>query len=120
MSRRLDWDKAKSDRLKGMPSEPADVDMVHEPDHQHWWLGKSRKQRAASKAALEKQMADAFGRDGPVIVKPPTKVISPRIKALLAELEAARRRREQRFKEAFGRGKARIKPGKRKGQPLPY
>jgi|HubBroStandDraft_1064217.scaffolds.fasta_scaffold1297556_1 hypothetical protein len=115
MSWRLDWNKAKSDKLKGLPSEPADVDMVHEPEHQDWWLGKSRKQRAASKAALEKQMAEAFGRDGPVVVNPPTNVISPKIRALLAELEAARRRREQRFNDRLRRGKKpRVKTAKRK------
>ena len=119
MSRLRDWDKAKSDKLKGMASEPADVDMRHEPEHQAWWYGKTGKQRMASKEALKKQMVDAFGRGRPAVAERPKEVvdalISPKIKALLAELAAARRRLEQRLSQGPRRSKARGKSAKSRG-----
>jgi hypothetical protein len=119
MSRRLDWDKAKSDKLKGMPSEPADVDMRHEPEHQAWWYGKTRKERATSKEALKAQMAEAFGRGRPAAAVRPKEVvaalISPKIKALLAELERRRKEKNRVISQGPRRPKARTKSAKPRG-----
>ena len=115
--RRLDWYKAKSDKLKGMPSEPADMDMLSEPEHHAWWRGKTREERAASKEALQKQMADAFSRGRPMAAERPKEVAdgltSPRINALLAEAASAARRHEQWFSRGLKRRpKARAKLAK--------
>jgi hypothetical protein len=113
MSGRLDWDKAKSDKLKGMSSEPADVDMCHEPEHQAWWYSKTRKQRVISKESLNKQMADAFSRGEPPVKERSKEVvaalISPKIKALLAELAAKTRRQELRISQGLPLSKKRAK-----------
>lgn len=119
MNKRLDWDKAKSDKLKGRSSNIADVDMISETEHQEWWGGKTGEQRAVSKEVLEKQMADVFSRDTPTTVKgKPRDVadafVSPKIKALLKQTEARSLRREQISKELFSRPKTKAKRPKSK------
>ncbi len=119
MARRLDFDRARSETISRMPSRLADPDMLSEPEHQAWWGGKNRKQRKAAVQALEKQMGEAFGRGKPAGAKRPKVVVSafirPRIKALLAQLESASRRREQLLTGEPRRSKKRGKPAR----PIP-
>ena len=61
-------------------------------------------------------MADAFSRGRLLLAEANevayAKMISPKIRALLAELALAARQREQRFNQALRRTKARAKPAK--------
>ena len=118
MTKRLDWDKAKSDRIKGWHFEPADTDMVHEPEHQDWWCRKSSAGRAASRKKVEKEMADAFSRGHPTGIIRPKEVISalisPAIKKLLEQSTARAQKREQISQGLFSRAKAKTKKRKSK------
>jgi len=104
MSKRRDWAKAKFEsETAGGTWRMADPDMIEEPQHQEWWRGKSEAEKAKSTATLQSTLAEAIARGRPVTAKRPREVvsalISPKIKALLAEADAAHRRRERRAKK---------------------
>ncbi|ESQ73726.1 hypothetical protein [Asticcacaulis sp. AC402] len=120
MTRRLNWDKAKSDKLKGGPTHDSGGrgpdEMVSEPEHQVWWGDKTAEQRADSTEALTREMAEAFAR-GRAETKARQKgfrdaLISPEVKALLKQSAARARRREQLSQELFSKPK--LKANKKK------
>lgn len=115
MARSRNWDKAKFEsQTAGAVWRLADADMIEEPKHQEWWRGKSHEEKAKSSAKVQIELAEAFARGRPSGEKRPKEVvsalISPKIKALLAQADAAQRRREQRARKiSQGGSKAKTK-----------
>ncbi len=118
MTKRMDWEKAQFDsRFAGAAFEPADPDMNHEPEHQEWWGEKSAREKREARERVERELAEAFKRGRPEAQQRPKEVISalisPKVKALLAEANAAQRRREKR-EQKIAKGGARPKGSKKR------
>ena len=116
MTKRMDWEKARFEsRFAGAVFKPADPEMNHEPEHQEWWGAKSAGEKREAKERVERELAEAFQRGRPEGQQRPKEVvsalISPKVKALVAE--ADQRRREKR-EQKIARGGARPKGAKKR------
>ena len=117
MARSMNWDKARFDKFKanGVWS-PCDTDMIEEPQDQAWWSDKTPEERANSRDACHRQLAQKMAQGRPPTPARPKEVISalisPGVKAFLAGSEARRLQREkkiQKLEQGPSRSKARRK-----------